>query len=164
MKVRDIIGEGVFGDILHGVKQSLTPSALKYIKDVPARGTRFTTDYDHCIQAAAQYGYSPDDCANLRGAPAPSSTTASGEPQPLPSTVDTIQNIPDGHRLVVTNPQKNATFYKYPNGQWTDEWGSVMPRGAYDTLDRFADAGGRIEKVSKPRGSASSKVTGFRTR
>jgi len=70
----------------------------------------------------------------------------------------TAQNIPQGHRLRINNPQNTETFYKYPNGTWTDERGTVMPKAAWDALEAFADSGpGRIEKM------APSGVKGFRT-
>lgn len=56
-------------------------------------------------------------------------------------------NIPQGYRIVVQNPQKNATFYKYPDGRWTDEYGNAMPSGAHGALEQFADAAGRMEQM-----------------
>jgi hypothetical protein len=69
----------------------------------------------------------------------------------------TAQNIPQGSRLRTTNPQNTETFYKYPNGTWTDERGTVMPKASWDALEAFADSSGQIEKM------APSGVKGFRT-
>lgn len=61
--------------------------------------------------------------------------------------IPTAADIPTGQRIRVTNPQGNATFYKYPGGKWTDEFGTAMPRSAHGALDQFADAGGRMEQI-----------------
>jgi len=73
-------------------------------------------------------------------------------------------NIPTGQRLAVTNPQRNATFYKYPDGRWTDEFGTVMPAGSHGALDQFADAGGRIESIPTSGKSAYQSRGGRRGR
>ena len=59
----------------------------------------------------------------------------------------TATNIPAGQRIKVTNPQGNATFYKYPGGKWTDEFGTLMPKSSHTALDQFADSGGRMEQI-----------------
>lgn len=57
------------------------------------------------------------------------------------------QKVPQGQRIAVTNPQGNARFYKYPDGRWTDEYGTIMPAAAHGALDQFADTQGRMEPV-----------------
>jgi len=64
-----------------------------------------------------------------------------------PGDLATASDIPTGQRIRVTNPQGNATFYKYPGGKWTDEFGTAMPRSAHGALDQFADSGGRMEQI-----------------
>lgn len=59
----------------------------------------------------------------------------------------TAASIPAGQRIKVTNPQGNATFYKYPGGKWTDEFGTLMPQSSHAALDQFADSGGRMEQI-----------------
>ncbi len=79
--------------------------------------------------------------------------------QPDGDIPDSAENIPQGSRLAVQNPQKTATFYKYSDGKWYDEFGTLMPKTSWDALEAFADSGaGRIEKIP-PRG-----ISGFRTR
>lgn len=110
MKITDIIGEGVLGDIAFGVKKSLTP---KVFKDIAAnsRGDSMS-DYEHCIRAAAQYGFSPDECNGMRGAPA-------HKPQQQPQTTQTqpAQNKPSQ-----PVPQQveigGTTLTRMPGGDW----------------------------------------------
>lgn len=68
-------------------------------------------------------------------------------------------NIPQGYRITVQNPQKNATFYKYPDGRWTDEYGNVMPSGAHGALEQFADTAGRMEQMPQ---ASTPGVRGFK--
>lgn len=76
--------------------------------------------------------------------------------EPMTSPVATAGNIPKGHRIVVQNPQKTATFYKYPDGRWTDEFGNSMPSAAHGALEQFADTRGRMEQVP------GKNISGFR--
>ena len=69
------------------------------------------------------------------------------------------QKVPPGQRIAVSNPQGNATFYKYPDGRWTDEYGTIMPAAAHGALDQFADTRGRMEPVS-----TQPKTGTFRTK
>jgi hypothetical protein len=67
-----------------------------------------------------------------------------------------VSKVPQGYRIAVTNPQGNATFYKYPDGRWTDEYGAPMPSTSHGALDGFADTRGRMETLP------SQKVSGFK--
>jgi hypothetical protein len=69
------------------------------------------------------------------------------------------QKVPGGQRIAVTNPQGNATFYKYPDGRWTDEYGTIMPAAAHGALDQYADTRGRMEAIP-----TQSKTGTFRTK
>ena len=75
---------------------------------------------------------------------------------PLSSPTASASNIPSGHRIAVQNPQKTATFYKYPDGRWTDEFGNSMPSAAHGALEQFADTAGRMEQVP------AKGISGFR--
>lgn len=79
---------------------------------------------------------------------------------PADMSTATPTNIPQGHRIVVQNPQRNATFYKYPDGRWTDEYGTVMPAAAHGALEQFADTAGRMEQV--PGSKPPAGVRGFK--
>jgi hypothetical protein len=81
-----------------------------------------------------------------------------GSPADMPTATPT--NIPQGHRIVVQNPQRNATFYKYPDGRWTDEYGTVMPAAAHGALEQIADTAGRMEQV--PGLKPAAGVRGFK--
>lgn len=80
---------------------------------------------------------------------------------PMASPAAAASNIPKGHRIAVTNPQGNATFYKYPDGRWTDEFGNAMPSGAHGALNQFADAAGRMEPI--PASTGGYKARGSRS-
>lgn len=82
--------------------------------------------------------------------------TQNVSPANMPSA--SAANIPQGHRIVVRNPQGNATFYKYPDGRWTDEFGNAMPSGAHGALEQFADTAGRMEQTP------TKSVSGFKPR
>jgi hypothetical protein len=75
---------------------------------------------------------------------------------PAESPLYGATNIPRGHRIAVTNPQGNATFYKYPDGRWTDEYGTIMPSASHGALDQFADTRGSMEILP------AQKVGGFK--
>jgi hypothetical protein len=69
---------------------------------------------------------------------------------------ESATNIAKTDRLRVSNPQKNATFYKYSDMKWYDEFGNMMPKNSWDQLEKWADdpALGYYEK--------NYKVSGFR--
>jgi len=84
--------------------------------------------------------------------------------QPEPTTAsepsdDSSLSIPQGQRIAVMNPQKNATFYKYSDGRWTDEYGQVMPTASHGALNKFADTAGRMEPIPSKK-----SISGFRPR
>jgi hypothetical protein len=74
------------------------------------------------------------------------------------------QKIPQGQRIAVTNPQGNATFYKYPDGRWTDEFGTIVPAAAHGTLNQFADTRGRMEPLPTQTTSGFKPKRGRRAR
>ena len=75
------------------------------------------------------------------------------------------QKVPPGQRIAVTNPQGNATFYKYPDGRWIDEYGTIMPAAAHGALDQFADTRGRMEAVpTQPKTGTFRTKRGGRAR
>ncbi len=84
------------------------------------------------------------------------------QPQTQQASSDYDSNVPpQGQRLAVSNPQGNAKFYKYPDGRWTDEFGTVMPSSSHEALERFADAAGQIEPVTV-KGTTGFKLKGAR--
>ena len=150
MKIKEIT-EGKIGSFVKGFAQGLLPQQMQNLRlGKPKVDGPYKT-------ADELYGAYIDPEALARA-----QQIANQPPAPLPPDVDTATNIPAGHRLVVQNPQGNATFYKYPNGQWTDEYGTSMPTSAHEALNRFADAAGRMEKIPTPSKSGKAGVQGFK--
>ena len=142
MKIKEVINEGKLSGFVSGFAKGFAKNIKpKNMQNIPGRDTG-PVDYGTYDE--------PDQTPQVPV-----------EPPPLPPNVDTAQNIPAGHRLVVTNPQKTAKFYKYPNGQWTDEFGTVMPGSSHAALNQFADAAGRMEKVPTKGKTGKAGVTGF---
>jgi len=95
----------------------------------------------------------PDQVKQIQAQLAPAKPTALSN---LSSEPESATNIAKTDRLRVANPQKNATFYKYSDMKWYDEFGNMMPKNSWDQLEKWADdpALGYYEK--------NYKVSGFR--
>lgn len=72
------------------------------------------------------------------------------EPVEQPYELGSME-VPAGQRISVQNPQRSATFYKYPNGRWFNEFNQPMPSHTWDQLNQMANAEGAMEAIPKTK-------------
>lgn len=96
VKIKDIVSEGFWA----GVKRGLTPQALKNMPDLPKRGTEFATQDEYCRQAAAKFGFGPEECGTTMPQPQP----ATPQPRQIPQQIEVGNN----------------TLTRMPGGDWHD--------------------------------------------
>ena len=140
MKIKDIVVEqGFWGSYVRG----LLPAGVRTALDAPPLSK-------------------PTDKIKAGTKQSPGSKPAAQPAATSAATATASVQVPGGQRLKTTNPQKTATFYKYPSGVWTDEFGNSMPKSAWATLEKFADQVGQMEPIPAPARRAVRGRSGAR--
>lgn len=97
MKIKDIIGEGFWKGFASGLAKGVKPAAIKNLPDLPKHGTEFASQAEYCQQAAAKYGFPPDECGGMPSqAPAAASTQQRRIPQQIEVGNSTLTRMAGG--------------------------------------------------------------------